>query len=230
MPVALPDNIYTSEQREYVDALPNDAALLKSHLLHQVRLRDLMEADRNAFEKENNKHIELVRSLRKEVVRLSEELKEEHPSAILEFRGPHRWLSNFTLVRIKLDEPWAYRSTEHAYMAQKSDIPDWKIVCRDTIECKDIRRLGQSVPLRRDWDTFRIQAMRRVLELKFEQEPFRSLLLRTGTAHLQEGNQYGDTFWGVDLDTGKGYNHLGKLIMEIRTKLRHSNTDLTQGL
>ncbi len=37
---------------------------------------------------------------------------------------------------------------------------------------------------------------------------------------LQEGNRWGDTFWGVDLRTGKGENKLGKILMRVRKELK----------
>lgn len=40
----------------------------------------------------------------------------------------------------------------------------------------------------------------------------------TGDAELIEGNNWGDTFWGVC--NGRGENMLGKLLMEIRDYLR----------
>jgi len=49
---ATPNGLYTEKQIEYVDSIKNED--LKSHLLHQVRLRDIMEEDRDAFEKESN--------------------------------------------------------------------------------------------------------------------------------------------------------------------------------
>jgi hypothetical protein len=44
--------LFTEEQIKYVDSIKDED--LRSHLLHQVRLRDLMEQDRDAFEKESN--------------------------------------------------------------------------------------------------------------------------------------------------------------------------------
>lgn len=38
--------------------------------------------------------------------------------------------------------------------------------------------------------------------------------------YIQEGNYWGDTFWGVDLKKREGENNLGKLVMEIREKLK----------
>tara|TARA_R110000868_G_C10373815_1_gene718673 strand:- start:262 stop:495 length:234 start_codon:yes stop_codon:yes gene_type:complete len=46
------ESLFTQEQFEYVMNVPE--IYLRSHLLHQVRLRDNMEADRNSFEKMYN--------------------------------------------------------------------------------------------------------------------------------------------------------------------------------
>ncbi len=39
-------------------------------------------------------------------------------------------------------------------------------------------------------------------------------LLATWPADLQEGNTWGDTFWGVV--NGVGENHLGNILMDVR--------------
>ena len=49
---------------------------------------------------------------------------------------------------------------------------------------------------------------------------FKQKLLNTGDAEIQEGNAWGDLFWGVDIITGEGKNKLGKRIMLIRKILR----------
>jgi predicted NAD-dependent protein-ADP-ribosyltransferase YbiA (DUF1768 family) len=41
----------------------------------------------------------------------------------------------------------------------------------------------------------------------------------TYPAHLTEGNHWGDTFWGVDLRTGKGRNYLGRILMSVRREI-----------
>ena len=46
------ESLFTQEQFDYVMNVPE--IYLRSHLLHQVRLRDNMEADRNEFEKMYN--------------------------------------------------------------------------------------------------------------------------------------------------------------------------------
>lgn len=42
------ESLFTQKQFDYVMSVPD--IYLRSHLLHQVRLRDNMEADRNKFE------------------------------------------------------------------------------------------------------------------------------------------------------------------------------------
>jgi predicted NAD-dependent protein-ADP-ribosyltransferase YbiA (DUF1768 family) len=44
-------------------------------------------------------------------------------------------------------------------------------------------------------------------------------LLSTGDIVLEEGNTWGDEYWGINLKTGKGKNNLGKLIMQIREEI-----------
>lgn len=56
-----------------------------------------------------------------------------------------------------------------------------------------------------------------VCEEKFKQEPFKTLLMRTGESILIEGNTWGDTYFGVC--NGVGENNLGKDLMSIRGRL-----------
>ena len=51
------ENIYTEKQKKYVAGVKDEH--LRDHLLYQTRLRDNMEADRNAFEKQIQKHEEV---------------------------------------------------------------------------------------------------------------------------------------------------------------------------
>ena len=45
-------------------------------------------------------------------------------------------------------------------------------------------------------------------------------LLETGDEEIVEWNNWNDLFWGKDIKTKEGLNHLGKLLMNIRSKLR----------
>lgn len=158
-------------------------------------------------------------------------MKQQTP--ILEFQGEYRWLSNFTKVPVQYGG-FLYPSTEHAYMAAKVEseettFTDWKGQQRKwrewvrSPEAKrpgTVKKMSRFVPLREDWETRKVGVMLKLLRQKFAQEPFRTQLLGTGTAVIQEGNRWGDVFWGVDLRTGKGENILGKLIMQVRDELQ----------
>lgn len=47
----------------------------------------------------------------------------------------------------------------------------------------------------------------------------RKKLLATGDAELVENNTCGDVFWGIC--DGVGENHLGKILMLVRDRLKH---------
>ena len=137
---------------------------------------------------------------------------------IREFQGEFRWLSNFTPCKVVLDGI-EFGSVEHAYMSAKSRDPRWKHLCTTTRSPGFIKKESRKVQLIDGWDVVKFEVMRKCLEQKFNQEPFRSKLIATGTQHIQEGNWWGDKIWGVCLKTGEGENHLGKMIMEIRKGL-----------
>ena len=67
--------------------------------------------------------------------------------------------------------------------------------------------------------------MKRICIAKFEQNPdLKEKLLATGNKTLIEGTWWKDTFWGIDLKTGQGQNHLGQILMEIRDEFRKIQT------
>ena len=83
----------------------------------------------------------------------------------------------------------------------------------DAVKAKRKRR---QVKLRSDWDAVRLSVMEDVVRAKFLQNPdLAARLVATGTMPLEEGNDFGDTFWGVDAKTGKGENNLGKILLKI---------------
>ena len=58
-----------------------------------------------------------------------------------------------------------------------------------------------------------------VVTSKFKHNPrLLTKLLATGDAHIEEGNYWNDTYWGVC--KGEGYNHLGRILMQVRGELR----------
>lgn len=138
---------------------------------------------------------------------------------IKEFQNEFRWLSNFAPVKIVLDGV-EFPSIEHAYMSAKSDDAEWKKFCSNPInKAGDVKKQVRNIKIKENWNDIKLDVMRKCVEQKFNQEPYRTKLLETGIQYIQEGNMWNDTFWGVCLKTNKGENHLGKLIMDFRSTL-----------
>ncbi len=138
---------------------------------------------------------------------------------IRKFRGDYRWLSNFAQVPITLDGV-TYASVEHAYQSAKSNNPLWKKLCADPKwTAGQVKTFSHEIKKVDDWDEIKFGVMWVCVKQKFNTEPFKTKLLTTGHEYIQEGNNHGDEYWGVNLETGVGENHLGELIMEMRNKL-----------
>ncbi len=138
---------------------------------------------------------------------------------ITEFQNEYRWLSNFAPVKIKLDG-LEFPSVEHAYMSAKSDDVEWKKFCSNqNNKAGDVKRQSRNITLKKDWNEIKLEVMANCIKQKFNTEPYITKLLETGTQHIQEGNRWNDKFWGVCLKTNKGENHLGRLIMDVRSVL-----------
>lgn len=143
------------------------------------------------------------------------------------FKGKYSFLSNFYLpdggIQIKSKN---VPTLEHAFQAHKTlDVEerDKVLACKSPGAAKNA---GQKVTLRPDWDEVKVSIMLTLLFYKFAPgSDMADRLLRTGTAHLVEGNDWGDEFWGcvrnVEGNTPwQGMNQLGILLMQIREGLR----------
>ena len=140
---------------------------------------------------------------------------------IKQFQEKYRWLSNFFPCRITLNGV-TFQSVEHAYQSEKSSDLDWKKKCQEILSPGKIKRDAKKLEInRKEWDKKKLKIMEICIDQKFSKEPFRTKLLETGEEEIQEGNNWNDEFWGVNLKTGKGSNHLGKLIMKKRDRLNN---------
>jgi len=136
---------------------------------------------------------------------------------IREFSGNWRWLSNFWHAPITLG-PLTFPTNEHAYQAAKSSNPaDWNQIL--VLNSGAAKRYGRLIQLRPDWDDIKIGVMREITEAKYDQHPdLKAKLLGTRGMELIEGNTWNDTFWGMSLHTGRGKNHLGRILMAYRDR------------
>ena len=130
--------------------------------------------------------------------------------------------SNFSNHRIWLDDAY-WPTSEHYFQAQKFH----DAVCRERIRRAhspmDAANLGRDrkQKLRNDWESVKVEVMRKALRAKFSQHAeLKTLLLSTGDAKLVE-HTANDSYWG-DGGDGRGRNMLGQLLMQVREELRDS--------
>ncbi|MCJ8281437.1 MAG: NADAR family protein [Rivularia sp. ALOHA_DT_140] len=128
--------------------------------------------------------------------------------------------SNFALYPIKLKGK-IWKTTEHYFQAQKfiethhlEEIQQAKTPKQAASMGRDRKR-----PLRQDWEKVKDDVMRKAVLKKFEtHSEIQEVLLYTGDEEILE-NAPGDYYWGCGKD-GSGKNMLGKILMEVREKLR----------
>lgn len=139
-------------------------------------------------------------------------------NAICEFRGEYAFLSNFFESEI-FCWGYRYRNAEAAFQSMKDPI---RAEMFEGMNAKAAKKLGRKVRLRADWEEVKEWFMYTVCLAKFTQNPeLGEKLLATGDRELIEGNTWGDTEWGVC--NGVGKNLLGKILMQVREKIKKSN-------
>jgi ribA/ribD-fused uncharacterized protein len=129
------------------------------------------------------------------------------------FSGDFRFLSNFWPCTINF-EGLIFPSVEHAYQAAKTLDLNTREEIRIAKTPGIAKKLGKKVELRKDWNLVKISVMKTCLLQKFSDETLKFKLLKTTPLYLEEGNNWGDVFWGIC--NGVGENNLGKLLMQIR--------------
>ena len=140
-------------------------------------------------------------------------------SAVSDFHDPqYSFLSNFYEVPVTY-RGLTFGSNEAAFQAQKCLNEEVKRQFTEYSPAKS-KGIGRRVNLRPDWEEVKNGVMYEIVLAKFTQHPeLAEKLLATGEKVLVEGNTWHDVYWGVDTRTGEGENHLGKILMRVRTEL-----------
>lgn len=130
--------------------------------------------------------------------------------------------SNFAPYPISIDgRRWP--TSEHYFQASKfKDKRDQEVV-RKAKSPMLAARMGRDRKrkLRCDWESCKVEVMRKAVMAKFTQHPeLGELLLSTGTAKLVEHTE-NDEYWG-DGGDGRGKNMLGRILMDVRKHLSKS--------
>jgi len=146
---------------------------------------------------------------------------------IKQFQGQYRWLSNFWNCRIEYNGR-VFTSVEHGYQYSKCVTQEDKDRMFATTKPGDLKRLGRKIKVRPDLNDVKLEIMEGLVRQKFQDPVLREKLISTGTEELQEGNRWGDEFWGISFKTGKGENHLGKILMKVRDELRSKTKTLKE--
>jgi len=133
----------------------------------------------------------------------------------MRFREEYWFLSNFYPTPV-----WGFPTAEHAFVSCKTIVPSERHALEGLKTPAQAKAFGRRCTMRPEWKDpkFRLGAMKAVVMAKFlGNAELRDKLVATGTLELVEENWWGDTFWGRC--DGKGDNHLGKILMEVRENL-----------
>lgn len=138
------------------------------------------------------------------------------------FDGEFAFLSNFYDSPIS-DGRMIMPTVEHYFQAAKADSMYDYIAIATAKTPGQAKRAGRKAVLRHDWEDVKMNVMREALRKKFSDPELKAKLLATGDQILEEGNTWHDNFWGVchcvKCQDTMAHNHLGKLLMELRTEL-----------
>jgi ribA/ribD-fused uncharacterized protein len=132
------------------------------------------------------------------------------------FSGDYLGLSNLIPFPIEI-EGIRFPTLEHAFQAMKSPRSyDWIEIAK-LANAGDARRRGDETRPRDNWEAGKRLVMYKLLQKKFQTEPYKTMLVETWPRQLIETNHWKDRYWGVY--RGKGQNWLGRLLMRVRLEL-----------
>ena len=151
------------------------------------------------------------------------------PITFYERGQPYFEFTNFAEFPILLDgKTWP--TSEHYFQAQKFVGTPYVEQIRNLPRPRDAFDLSRqpqvSQWLRSDWEQVKLHVMHKALQAKFSQHShLRDMLVKTGDRQLIEHTTR-DSFWG-DGGDGRGQNHLGKLLMTVRSELSSADANLS---
>lgn len=116
-----------------------------------------------------------------------------------------------------------YPTVEHAFQASKTRDTEIQQKIADMENPVDAVRFGRTIKPYPAWLGQRLQILERLLEIKFQKDTYKNLLIATGDAEIEHRNDYGDAFFGIRNDNNQGQNWLGRLTQKVREKIK--NTD-----
>ncbi len=155
--------------------------------------------------------------LHPDVVPLLRALKPtDFPEEILQFKEEYAFLSN-DYPAVVTYEGVAYPCVASAFLSTKFDTPaEKKAIARMSPD--KVKQKYNAKPGTAEWEEHKKSIMKEIVRLKFQQHPeLMDKLIATGNKRLINGNKK-DKFWGVSPITWEGENHLGTILMEVRSE------------
>lgn len=154
---------------------------------------------------------------------------------ISRFEGRWGFLSNFYPCKIE-HKGLTYPTVEHYYVAMKvTEIQlingnyytagDFREMITKVKLPGDVKKIGQRVKIRKDWNDKKLDFMNFAVREKFKDEKLSEMLLSTADMELTEGNFWHDNFWGscsCQKCGNSGDNNLGKILMQVRLELKQN--------
>ena len=142
---------------------------------------------------------------------------DDFPDVINTFKGEYDFLNNrygcpFMWQGIK------FNNVESAFHASKcTDEEERKVISKLSANKAAVR--GERITPYSGWEDQKLGIMTSILEEKFGQNPIlMKRLIDTENCILINGNNKHENYWGIDLYSWNGENHLGKILMTIREK------------
>ncbi len=141
------------------------------------------------------------------------------------FDGEYDFLSNFYECPINWKGK-TYRNSESIYQSCKVyRVFDKFLYDFTKMSGSQAKKIIRKIEVRPDWNNIKLDLMYKICQEKFYQNPdIAQKLMDTGDAILIEGNYWNDTYWGIC--NGVGQNHLGKILMKIRSELFEKQNSL----
>lgn len=149
------------------------------------------------------------------------------------FEGKYAFLSNFYRSELRWTSTQGFTAgaflaatVEHAFQAEKASNASDYVRVLTASSPSLAKRIGRTIRLRPTWQDDKFNVMHMALRAKFlDHFDLALALVDTGDAQLVEGNSWHDNIWGNCFCSraacqGEGLNHLGRLLMQVRTELQ----------
>lgn len=139
---------------------------------------------------------------------------------IADSKNIKNWFSNMLPMTPIVYQGVTYNTSENFYQAMK--LPKDRIDFRQEIAnmkpyMAKVAIRDDRYPKRETWNKEEsLKVMEFILRHKFAFPPYKEMLEMTEDWEIVEWNNWGDVFFGKDINTREGENHLGKILMKIR--------------